>query len=175
MTANVDKPANPAPRDPLPVGIWVFLVLLVGAALTSIVYHDQIQRNQSIDSEHFNHLNSQIDNAIAARLGVYRYGLLAARNGLTAYAGRISRQAWKDLVDAPRIHAEFPGALGIGYIARVPNAPEAIQHFLDETRADSAPDFTIKALPTATLPIAARWASTSVGIGGAWKPRTSPC
>jgi PAS domain S-box-containing protein len=83
--------------------------------------------------------------AVVSRLNLYQYGLRGARGAvLTAGEHSITRDAFHRYSVTRDLKAEFPGAMGFGFIRRVPAGSEGT--FLEAAKADGQPDFAIHQL-----------------------------
>jgi len=124
------------------------LVTLVGLALTGLgagwAYHD----TQLDNHQRFDRLVERMRGELVRRVIVYRYGMMGTRSVFAA-SDQVNRREFRRLVAARELSTEFPGALGIGYIERVRDRPEAIEQFVEQTRADGAPGFSITVPPGA--------------------------
>jgi PAS domain S-box-containing protein len=116
--------------------------LCLGAALTIVATLYQVQQNSLDASTRFEMMAQRAARQITKRIETFQYGLRGARGAVLA--------AGVDSIDAARfrlysqsrdIVREFVGALGFGFIRRVPTAQEA--GFLARARRESGPDFAI--------------------------------
>ena len=83
--------------------------------------------------------------AVHKRMQLYQYGLRGARGVIvTSGPQGLSRALFHRYSQTRDIAREFPGARGFGFIRRVPRSTEA--SFLNQARADGAPDFAIRQL-----------------------------
>jgi len=118
---------------------------LLGLMLTATIayiFADQNEREQIIHAEHLADLSEQL---IQSRFKQFEYGLRGARGAIiTSGVDTITRTQFETYMNSRDIALEFPGALGFGFIRRVPVDQEA--HFLTQAREDGAPDFSIKTL-----------------------------
>ncbi len=125
---------------------WSPLIgLLVGLLLASWLAISVHRQNQSDLDESFDLLTQRVSRQLQRRMQLYEYGLRGSRGALIAggdeWIGRERFLAYSASRDYAR---EFPGALGFGFIRRVPASDE--EAFLQYARADGWPDFSIRQL-----------------------------
>ena len=125
---------------------WSPLIgLSVGLLLASWLAISVHRQNQSDLDESFDLLTQRVLLQLQRRMQLYEYGLRGARGALIAggdeWIGRERFRAYSASRDYAR---EFPGALGFGFIRRVPASDE--EAFLQYARADGWPDFSIRQL-----------------------------
>ena len=125
-------------------------VCIVGLLFTLLVSYWLLGQADRSDIQRFDRLGERIEAEIARRLLVYDYGLRGAR-GVFAASQRVDRHEFIAMVESRRLQEEFPGSLGMGYIRRVKDDADAFQAYLDEVRADDAPDFAITIPPGSRL------------------------
>ena len=146
--------AKPKLQHRLPIFAAVG-VLLVGLCLTLVMAHLELEHRDKEDQAHFDQLVEGVQADVIRRVMVYRYGLMGTR-GVFAASSYVDRQEFIDLVTSREIDSEFPGALGIGYIERVPSDSADFDAFVQKVREDEAPWFDITIPPgAAPLPDAA--------------------
>jgi PAS domain S-box-containing protein len=118
------------------------LALLVAGLLTAIGAGFQTKTlNDTKLRESFDALASRAVVQLATRISTYEYGLRGARGALVAAGPNLNRQNFAFYSQSWDLAREFPGALGYGFIRRVPQGGEA--EFLAEARQDGAPNFEI--------------------------------
>ena len=146
----MSEPYSPTRRSPAleppkktgalrhPLTAWI--VLVVCCAATFIGW--SVSRSQLLDQEfgRFQIRVGQISSEVRQRVLNYEHGLSAARAFITAEP-EVDRRKWEEFVRQLAIERSYPGITGIGFIANVP--AEQLPIFLQETRADRAPDFRI--------------------------------
>ncbi|HET6430959.1 PAS domain S-box protein [Dyella sp.] len=124
---------------------WAVLALglfLLGAAVVGRYQH---QHNQQIIAERLAELSRKASTSLQRRFELYQYGLRGARGAVIGASGRgITAQEFARYAESRDIAAEFPGARGFGFIARVPQDGEAA--FVARARADGLPGFAIHQL-----------------------------
>jgi PAS domain S-box-containing protein len=151
------RPTAPAPLDPaLPLianGVTqgyarlrgatmpIVSVILIGLGLSVAAtwWTEQVARSR--DFEYFNHLGEDLKAEIHRRINHSENGLRGARS-LWPASKSVERGEFTAMIAERNLAEEFPGALGVGFIRRVPRANLA--EFLAATRADDAPGFQIK-------------------------------
>ncbi|MDW6005280.1 CHASE domain-containing protein [Vibrio mangrovi] len=124
--------------------IWwspLFLGILL-TTLISIVFHYQ---NQHDDKLHIQSLANKSEALIEAHFRRFEYGLRGTRGAIIAAGvNDITRDKFESYINSRELQTEFPGALGFGFIRRVPMMEEA--SFIESARRDSAPGFSIRTL-----------------------------
>lgn len=75
------------------------------------------------------------------RISLYEYGLRGARGFILGSGDQLSRASFHQYSLTRQYEKEFPGAMGFGFIRRVPLANEKV--FLEQARADGEADFTL--------------------------------
>lgn len=125
--------------------ILIWLPLLIGGLLTTLIAILLHAQNRQEDKVHIASIAQQAETLISEHFARYEYGLRGARGAVIAVEpNNITRNQFEQYIGTRDIPKEFPGALGFGYIRRVPLANEA--KFVDAARADGAPNFTIRTL-----------------------------
>lgn len=123
-------------RNLFPVAAVIALVIPLSGTLMAWKIASQTAHDKA--SAQFRHMTLESETALVNRMNSYEQSLLS---GIGLFAGSVSveRHEWKAFADAIRVRERFSGIHGIGYIAYVP--PERFGRFLQDTRADGAPDF----------------------------------
>lgn len=125
--------------------IPAWLLLLVGLLLTAGVTWLAQQYNQHVLLRYTTTLADEVAGQIKSRFNLYEYGLRGARGAvITAGVDHLTRPVFERYIHSRDLVREFPGALGFGFIRRVPEQQEAA--FLAQARADGAPNFQIRSL-----------------------------
>ncbi len=122
--------------------------LVFGLGVTASVSMIEYNHARNLDDEHFNRLVERIQAEVTRRVTVYRYGLMGTRSVFAA-SSYVHRQEFVHLVNARDLPSEFPGALGIGYIERVPDTPGEVASFVEYVHDEGAPWFEITVPPGA--------------------------
>jgi PAS domain S-box-containing protein len=144
----VTTAASPAAAGSLPprrsfLGTWAVpavllafgLLLTAGATLREA--HDV-----NVEAElRFERLVERLGTAVGTRMMQPRYGLRGAV-GLFAAEDDVSVDAFRRYVDSRDLESEFRGALGFGFIERVPRAD--VEAFVARVHADGARDFAVR-------------------------------
>ncbi|ENM5721461.1 CHASE domain-containing protein [Vibrio mimicus] len=122
-----------------------WIPLLVGLLLTFSAAGVLHYQNQIEAREHIHDLANQAESLIKERFSRFEYGLRGARGAvLAAGVDKLTRKQFEDYINSRDIEREFPGALGFGFIRRVPVDKEA--DFIVAARRDDFPHFTIRTL-----------------------------
>ncbi|WP_091817904.1 CHASE domain-containing protein [Marinobacter mobilis] len=102
------------------------------------------QNRQQID-EHVSLLVEKAGASITESFERFEYGLRATRGAIIA-AGleTLNRQKFENFVETIDVARNFTGALGFGFIRRVPVDQESL--FIEGARADGAPGFSLRFL-----------------------------
>ncbi len=121
--------------------------LLVGLLLLSGLLAWEAERAaRRADQMRVEKLGDRITQEITRRIRQFEYGLHGAR-ALWPASKSVERNEFAAMVADRDLPTKFPGAIGLGFIRRVPR--EQSDTFLAATRADGAPDFQIKTSGTA--------------------------
>ncbi|QYJ77460.1 CHASE domain-containing protein [Shewanella acanthi] len=124
--------------------VW-WAPLLIGLFLTTCFASLLHYQNQIDNAAHVRSLANEAEQMIIQRFELFQYGLRGARGAvIAAGVNQITRGQFEDYMDSRDIDSEFSGALGFGFIRRVPMAEEAA--FVEAARLDGAPNFKIKTL-----------------------------
>jgi signal transduction histidine kinase/CheY-like chemotaxis protein len=123
-------------------------VTLVGLTLTAAGVRHDLGNARQADQEHFDRLAEKLRGELTRRVIVYNYGLMGSRSLFPA-SQSVERHEFREMVFSRELEVEFPGALGIGFIRRVEDAPDAIESFVATARAQGAEDFRITIPPGA--------------------------
>ncbi|MBC3955851.1 PAS domain S-box protein [Pseudomonas triticifolii] len=144
MSDFIDLRASASKRR-LPFWTLPALMLMLGLLATAAFCLWASQRNQNATHEAMVAATEQAVSAIQSRLQRYQYGLRGARGAvLTAGERTVTREQFKRYSDSRDLALEFPGALGFGFIRRVPQPAEV--SFIEAARRDGMPDFSIREL-----------------------------
>ena len=129
----------------LPMLLSVVL-LFVGLGSTYAMVRAEMRHVARQDRQRFDQLVERMRAEVQRRVIVYRYGLMGTRSVFAA-SEHVDRQEFIALVASREPDQYFPGALGIGYIERVPADPALFEAFVQRTREDDAPWFEITVPP----------------------------
>jgi len=122
---------------------WFASVLLVGIALTAtavsmVISHNQAELEQAVQVS-----AQRIAAEVVARIEHFQYGLRGVRGAVLTMGERdMTRERFHRYSVSRDLRAEFPGALGMGFVRRVPQSEEAA--FVAAMRHDGMPDFSIR-------------------------------
>lgn len=130
--------------------LQTLITLVLGLTLAGITTYQSWQTVKKRDEKHFVHVVDLAMEQIHLRISKGHYGLMGTRSVFAA-SDHVNREEFNRLVTSRDIEQEFPGSLGIGYIHRVANTPQALETFLQAARADNYPGFEIKTPPGAAL------------------------
>lgn len=122
-----------------------WLPLLLGIFITlALAWSANYKNNHELNS-YLNNLANKTENLIEQRFAHFEYGLRGARGAIiSAGIDEITRKQFENYSDSRNIEAEFPGALGFGFIRRVSLEQES--DFLARAQQDGVPNFSIRAL-----------------------------
>ena len=127
------------------VFLTCWLPLLIGVFITLVVAWIVDYKNNYDIKVYTNNLADKTESLIEQRFQHFQYGLRGARGAIvTAGIDNITRKQFEKYSGTRDVESEFPGALGFGFIRRIPVEQE--NDFLTHARADDAPDFTIRTL-----------------------------
>ncbi|HIF9208486.1 TPA: CHASE domain-containing protein [Photobacterium damselae] len=123
----------------------VWLPLVAGSLLTTLIALLLNFQNQEDDKAHIKQLATQAESFIQERFSLYEYGLRGARGAIvTAGPEFITRKQFENYIGSRDIPREFPGALGFGFIRKVAVKDE--QRFIQKARQEGILDFSIRTL-----------------------------
>lgn len=125
----------------------VFIVLAIGLALTGVGGALLLSEARSIDHQRHERLASRVRDMLRSRVSVYVYGLRGAR-GVFSASHEVTRAEFHDYATSREPDFEFPGAIGVGFIRRVPRAE--LDELVARRRSEGLGDFAIKAAPGGT-------------------------
>ncbi len=132
------RPVHPPRRRGNPAA----LVLFAGLFLTALLWNNSEEMVERSERLRFQHLVEKGLNDVHRRLESYDRALHGAA-GLFAASKSVERGEWKAYVEKLGIEQNYPALLGFGFAAHVPRA--RLQEWLELTRKDEAPDFTLRA------------------------------
>lgn len=116
--------------------------------MTGLVAKSELANAQRQDQTRFDRLVERLAAEVTRRVTVYRHGLMGTRSVFAA-SQYVDRDEFLALLASREIDNEFPGALGIGYIERVPADEQSVEAFVDRVHAEGAPWFEITTPPGA--------------------------
>ena len=117
------------------------VVLFLGLALTSAAVLWQRYNLDTAAHTDFSNEAARIERELVRRLTLGQFGLKGLR-GAYATSRQLDRSQFRAYAESRDLKVEFPGIRGFGFIQRVPRAE--LDAFVAATRADDAPDFTVK-------------------------------
>lgn len=116
------------------------LAILVPLGLTVYAWKITEQNVHRHGQDALNTLAMESEKALLHRLDSYSHALLS---GAAFFQGSdmVSRDEWRRYAETVQIRENFPGINGIGWVASV--KPDNLARFLQNIRADNAPDFEV--------------------------------
>ncbi len=154
------------PRPARLAGAAALAMLLagVGCSLLGALWAQKSQ--VAADRGRFEALAERVNTETTRRLQTYAFGLRGARGAFIVSAS-VGRDEFRDYVASRDLPREFPGALGFGFVRRVPR--DQLRDFVAAQRAGGSPDFDAWTLDSSgsTAPVEA-WVSTFL------EPRNGP-
>ncbi len=117
------------------------LVIVIGLTLSAALTWQAEKTAATTDLHRFQRFSERIQTEVTRRVRQFEYGLRGSM-ALWPASKSVERGEFTNMVNARDLPIEFPGAVGLGFIKRVER--DAIPAFLAATRADEAPDFSIK-------------------------------
>ncbi|EAR10613.1 CHASE domain-containing protein [Reinekea blandensis] len=125
--------------------ITLWIPFLAGLLLTGIACVIALNSNDQAIREHLVELADEAESSISTEFEHFQYGLRGARGVfVTAGVDNVDRAMFEDYIASRDLEYEFPGALGFGFIRRVPMETES--DYLRSIRNDGAPNFEITQL-----------------------------
>lgn len=143
-TEPTDRPRSIVPRL---IGtravLTALVVLLLG--LGSTIGASLGAKREVLDEAQarFDRLNERLADETERRVNQTRYGLFGAR-GLFSASNLVERDEFAAYIATRDLRAEFPGAIGFGFIERVPR--DSLDAFVERERASGLPDFSVYGL-----------------------------
>jgi PAS domain S-box-containing protein len=119
----------------------VLLILAIGLVATAAFVGATLDRVREADRVHVDRLADLLDAELERRLNLFAYGLRGAR-GLWPASKSVERAEFRAMIESRPVRDEFPGTLGVAFVRRVKRGDE--KAFLERTRADGEPNFTIQ-------------------------------
>jgi signal transduction histidine kinase/CHASE1-domain containing sensor protein/ActR/RegA family two-component response regulator len=120
------------------LAILVFVIGMAAASGAAMIASRQIA---SADETRFHRLSERLAGEVSRRFQLFEYGLQGAR-GLWRASKSVERGEFADWVRSRDLKREFFGAMGMGFIRKVPVGE--IEQFLARTRGDGEPGFSIR-------------------------------
>lgn len=122
------------------VPLAAFLTLILPLAITFYTWRSLSESLFSLGMTKFSALALESEKALIHRLASYDHALDAGA-GFVENVPELTRQGWRNFVDALNLRVSFPGIRGLGLISRV--APDGVPQFLERMRQNGVPDYDI--------------------------------
>lgn len=129
----------------------VVIVLAVGLTLTGFGGALLLSEARSVDQQRHDRLASRVRDTLRSRVGVYVYGLRGVR-GVFSASDEVTRADFRNYATSRDPDFEFPGAIGVGFIRRVPGAE--LGALVSRRHAEGLSDFEIKAVAGGKVEVA---------------------
>ncbi|MDX2117860.1 MAG: PAS domain S-box protein [Planctomycetota bacterium] len=122
---------------------WVLaiVVLLTGAGFTTVVATMSAHHTNGDAKDDFELIAERLETELERRASRFTYGLRGMR-GIFIASESIERPEFVAYTQSRNLPREFPGAIGQGFIQRVPRAE--LPEFVRVAKADGAPEFAVK-------------------------------
>ncbi len=117
-----------------------FTSLIIPLAVTLVAWKQLTYHTLDKARTQFENTVLENERAFNYRIDSFEQTLLSGV-GLFSGSTDVTRSEWRAFSSALRVSDRFPGVRGIGFIAMVP--PLDLDVFLQQTRADGAPDFKV--------------------------------
>jgi signal transduction histidine kinase/CheY-like chemotaxis protein len=124
-----------------PFAALPLVVLAVGMIASVAIWRTTLSAVRGLEREKFETMVNRVARSVTTRTDVYKYGLRGGR-GVFLASDRVKREEWRRYVASRDLPTEFAGALGFGFIERVPRGK--LQEFIATERADGAPNFSVR-------------------------------
>jgi len=126
---------------------WPAAALAAGALVTGLLLtagwlHGLQQATEAEDRLRFQQLVDRLEADIASRFRLPHYGMAGLRASMAAAGGALSRDAFREYVEAREIQTEFPGVRGFAFVERVSRA--AVPALEAAERAGGVGAFTVR-------------------------------
>lgn len=129
-------------RSPSATGLILILLSLVAALTAGLMAQ---RSNERIAATRFQELVESKSSALMRHMEVYHHGLRGMRGSVvTAGVDQYNFRYFKRYIASRNLKQEFPGALGIGVIRKVPR--NAVSALVAHTRAEGQSGFHVKEL-----------------------------
>ena len=126
-------------------GPWAIGIVVCGLSLALAAGVLQYRANRQAADARFDEIAGSIADDVLDTIRIYQYGLRGARGVFVVHgADTVRLEDFKRYARSRDVDTEFPGALGFGFIRRVPQ--DSVDGFVAAQRADGRPDFAIRRL-----------------------------
>jgi PAS domain S-box-containing protein len=136
-----NRPSRRSQRFTLQITLAALVAGLACTGLATLVAWKQV-RLEALSR--FDRITELVAAETQRRVNQPVYGLKGAR-GVFAASEHVTRNEFAAYVASRDLESEFPGAVGFGFVERVP--PRRLRDFIARERADGAPNFNVKQLP----------------------------
>lgn len=116
-------------------------VLVVTLFFSLLVSINSVIVNESIQSQEFEILALDLEQAIEARMLAYEQ-VLHGTKGLLVSSGEVTRQEFSTYFKALNIDEHYPGMLGLGFAVQL--APESLSAHIDSVQQEGFPLYTVR-------------------------------
>lgn len=116
-------------------------VFVVGVVASMGAGYSASRQIESTDEMRFHRLAERLATEVSRRFQLFEYGLQGAR-GLWRASKSVERAEFVEWVRSRDLKREFSGALGMGFIRKVP--AQEVNQFLVKTRLDGDPGFSLR-------------------------------
>ncbi|HDY86451.1 hypothetical protein LCGC14_0808910, partial [marine sediment metagenome] len=142
MVDETDQNKTSSPTIALRLFLFIFFIGLAFSLAIALWQHKQ---NDLHSKQRLNAFTSQINTSLKEKVTLYQYGLRGLRGHIaTSYPDRLSRKNFLIYSYTRDYKKEFPGALGFGFIRRIPQHDS--DAFITEAQQDDWPNFAIREL-----------------------------
>ncbi|MBU6412419.1 MAG: CHASE domain-containing protein [Planctomycetes bacterium] len=117
------------------------VVFVVGVVASMGAGYSASRQIDSTDEVRFHRLAERLATEVSRRFQLFEYGLQGAR-GLWRASKSVERAEFVEWVRSRDLKREFSGALGMGFIRKVP--AQNVEQFLASTRLDGDPGFSMR-------------------------------
>lgn len=138
-----------AARDSWKVWAVAAVTLIGGLAFTALATDSAAEQGRTAARARFDRVTQVLVAGTSERIGQTLHGLMAIR-ALYASSTRVTRAELESFVASHEIEQVFPGAVGMGFIERVPRTE--LEAFVERERLDGFPEFEVRTVPGVDTP-----------------------
>ncbi len=126
-------------------------LFLAGWSVSGVVYYTLRKANLELDETHFQQFVEDAESSVRQKLDLYIDALkFSSVLYLNLNPDGTRNLQWRTDVDLEQLHHIYPGVNGIGFIR--PFTADAIDAYVEQTRTEGLPEFTIRNVPEAITP-----------------------